>query len=434
MAENKIYALICGLGHIEFSKNVDAEFTSPDGLIEVNPNDYNLIFIKDLSKVSTGSLYLLFEKISKAKLLLFLPSQFYLSPILHTNPFIMNSNKGNHVIISGDTWLAKELRNLQSEINLSYDAEFEPSQNTASIIAMTQTLRFLQKDQPKKIQEKYSVVATNPAGKTISFILREYGNSTLIVFPYISGPDDKVQSLVKRIIERAITTEIGVSIGKEVPEWIQNAFPDRRRMLNDLVNKYQVVSSFIKMAQGLYYQSGEELETTVGKVLEYMGLRVEFVGREREQRDLIIEFSNGKKIITEVKGLSGQADFRHISNFLAGNPSAKELCFVVNNDLDVSIPEREDISLYPPFHPLAVKKIKEHIENGKIKEFYPLSTIELAKWASEGVKDLDLLKRMEEYKDKIMGKRTQVTVNPFSKPISVSHLPKYAKEEKNEGS
>ena len=59
MAENKIYALICGLGHIEFSKNVDAEFTSPDGLIEVKPNDYNLIFIKDLSKVSTGSLYLL---------------------------------------------------------------------------------------------------------------------------------------------------------------------------------------------------------------------------------------------------------------------------------------------------------------------------------------------------------------------------------------
>ncbi len=434
MAEKKIYALICGLGHIEFSKNIEVEYKPPDGLIQVNPNEYNLIFIKDLSQVSTASLYTLFKKISKAKLLLFLPSQWSLASVLNPNPVIMNNNQGSHVIISGDTWLAKELDNLQSEITLSYEAEFEPSEGIVSIISLNQSLKLFQKNQPNKPQEIYSVVATNPAGKTVSFILRRYGNSTLIVYPYISGPDGKVQLLVKRIIERAISTEIGVSIGKEIPDWIQDAFPNERNVLSELVKKYQDVSNFIKMAQGLYYQRGEELETTVGNVLKYMGVKVEFVGQERGQRDLIIEFSNGKKLVTEVKGLLGQADFHHISNFLAGNPSAKELCFVVNNNLDIPILEREDISLFPPFHPYAIKKIKENIENGKVKEFYPLSTVELAKWASEGVKDLGLLKRMEEYKDKIMAERTEITGNQSSKPISVSRLPNNAKKEKNGGS
>lgn len=431
MNDRKLYVLISGYKDISFSNKIDAEFVEPGNFLSKNPNDYDLIFIRDLNELNSTAFRSFLKSVSQAKLLLLLPSKIKIRDPLGQDFFNVHYSKGIHPIITGASWLSKELQNISSDITLSYETEFTLSQIIDAQISLANQLNKLER---KSGGELYNVVATNPSERVVSFIFRSYGNSKLIVYPFMEGPEDKLKGLIKRIIERAITTEIGVSIGKEIPEWIQNAFPDRRRMLNDLVNKYQVVSSFIKMAQGLYYQSGEELETTVGKVLEYMGVKVEFVGREREQRDLIIEFSNGKKIITEVKGLSGQADFRHISNFLAGNPSAKELCFVVNNDLDVSIPEREDISSYPPFHPLAIKKIKEHIENGKIKEFYPLSTVELAKWASEGIKDFNLLKRMEEYKDKIMGKSTQVTGNPLSKTISVSHLPKYAKEEKNEGS
>lgn len=431
MNDRKSYVLISGYKDISFSNKIEAEFVEQGNFFSKNPNDYDLIFIRDLNELNSGTLRYFLNSVSQAKLLLFVPSQIKLRDPLGTDFFNVHYSKGIHPIITGASWLSKEFQNISSNIALSYETEFTLSQIIDAQISLANQLNKLEK---KSGDELFNVVASNPSGRVVSFIFRSYGNSKLIVYPFMEGPEEKLKELIKRIIESAIIKEIGFNIGKETPKWIENVFPDKRSKLYDLAKEYQVVSDFIKMAQGLYYQSGEELEKTVGKVLQYMDVKVEFVGQEREQMDLIIEFSNGKRIITEVKGLYGQADFRHISTFLAGNPSAKELCFVVNNDLDVSIPEREDISSYPPFHPLAIKKIKEHIENGKIKEFYPLSTVELAKWASEGIKDLDLLKRMEEYKDKIMGKSTQVTGNPLSKPISVSHLPKYAKEEKNEGS
>lgn len=430
MIDRKIYVLISGYKDIKFSGNIETELVTASYLSSKNPNDYNLIFVRDLSDLNALSIRTFFNRVSQAKLLLFLPSQWKLSESLHPSRFLMSYSKGIHPVISGTEWLAKEIQSRSPDISLSYEAEFSPSQNTASTIALEEVLNKLEKE-PKS--GPYSVIATNPAEKVVSFIFRGYGNSTLIVYPFMSGPENKLQEFIKKIIEKAITTEIGIEMSRKAPSWIQKVFPEKRKELHNIVKQYESVSSFINLAEGLYYQTGEDLEETVGKVLEYMEIKVEFVGHERGQRDLLIEFSNGKRLITEVKGLKGQADFRHISNFLAGNPSEDELSFVVNNDLDVPISDREDSDQYPPFHPNAIKLIKENIRNGKVKAFYPLTTVELAKWASERIKNLDLLKKMEESRDKILGKQQLTTGGLLRGTIVVDHESKVApKEEKEE--
>jgi hypothetical protein len=150
----------------------------------------------------------------------------------------------------------------------------------------------------------------------------------------------------------------------------------------------------LELLRNLHWETGEKLEKAIELAFKKIGFDVENVSMKGESRDLIIRF-NSFKFVMEVKGKEGAADKSEISNFIANNLN-ENLIFVVNHYRLENPKERENKkSIYLPYTPAALDVIKTAISKKVIKGFYPITSMDLAKWLYEKLTPNKVLEELE---------------------------------------
>jgi hypothetical protein len=382
----------------------------------INPYDYNVIMVKDLRLLIPSPK--IFDEVGKYRGILafsFWPLDIY--PKYHpyakepdrifllkekfnelSNNFFSSYSKalkfylisknvnGSNIIFKKEHWLGKVFNKYEG--HFSYEGCLSPSSHLESIIKIEDLLASLNKEPSTKLREKsYDPFATTPGGLTVGAVVR-IGDSTLILHPKPSFEDENLfRKFTREFLNSIKANLLGVKYPQITkPRWVDELYAeDEKRLINEAkrcVEEYDRKLEDLKLLRDLHWETGENLVKAVELAFKEIGFSVENVSMKGESRDLIIRF-NSFQFVVEVKGKEGAADKSDVSNFIANNPN-ENLIFVVNHYRFEDPKERENKkSVYRPYTEAALHAIKTAISKKVIKSFYPITSMDLAKWLYE---------------------------------------------------
>jgi hypothetical protein len=372
----------------------------------INPYDYNVIMVKDLRllipspkifdevgkyrgilafsfwpldvclKYPKNEYDLYAEELNKIFLMKKfddLSEKFFSSYSKALKFYLISKNvNGSNIIFKKKHWLGKVFNKYEGHFN--YEGCFSPSSYLELILAFSH-------------EKLYDPFAIAPGGLTVGAIVK-VGNSTLILHPKPSfGDEDLFREFAREFLNGIKANLLRVKYPQITkPCWVDELYAeDEKRLMDEVkrcVEEYDRKLEDLKLLRDLHWETGENLVKAVELAFKEIGFSVENVSMKGESRDLIIRF-NSLQFVVEVKGKEGAADKSDISNFIANNPN-ENLIFVVNHYRFEDPRERENKkSVYRPYTEAALHAIKTAISKKVIKSFYPITSMDLAKWLYE---------------------------------------------------
>jgi hypothetical protein len=328
----------------------------------------------------------------------YLLREFFSSYSEALKPYLTSEKiEGTNIIFDKEHWLGKLFDKYKG--NFEYEGCFNPSPDLKFAVSLWDALASLSKESRTELSGKllYYPFATTPGGLTVGAFVKA-GDSKLILHPKLSFKDENLfKKFAREFLNEIKANILGVKYPQiPKPRWFDELYAeDYDKLMNEaesFLKSYERKLKNLELLKALHWETGDELVKAVGLAFKEIGFDVEDVSTKYESKDLIIRFGSSQFLV-EVKGKEAGADKSDVSNFITNNPN-ENLIFVVNHYRFENPKEREDKSSYPPYTKSALNSIRVSISGKTIKRFYPITSMDLAKWLYRKLTPQEVLKEL----------------------------------------
>jgi hypothetical protein len=240
---DKIYILTVGYPLINpMDDEKISEWTLlKDKLGVINPYDYNIMMVKDLSSLQPFPE--IFDEVGKYRAILafsfwsfsdfgkYPPYSFSSSYSKALTPYLLSKDvNGSNIIFRKEHWLGKVFNKYEGYFN--YEGGFSPSPQLEEVIRYEElgkdVLTFLNKGLNTKLCEKsYDPFAITPGGLTVGAVVK-IGDSTLILHPKPSFEDENLfKNFMREFLNEIKTNLLGVKYPQITkPRWVNELYAE----------------------------------------------------------------------------------------------------------------------------------------------------------------------------------------------------------------
>ncbi len=297
---------------------------------------------------------------------------------------------GQHLSLDDRTKLGKFFEKYNKK--LSYIGTFEPSISQKLSEGFDELSTRLSNASKSKRASNFEPFATNVSGLVVGAIVKA-GETLLVLYPkvFLYGEPEE-----KRFLRTFIAELESMRIeehSEDRPKWLSKIKLNREKF-DRTYKEFEAAKNEINYIEDLYWRDGEKLENAVLRAFRDLGFEVYDNTSKRNTIDHILKMKNQPdEFIIQIKGhQNGPITQEDVSEIIAANPR-KKIIFVGNpfrlDDFELRERSRECYSTH------ALKVIHEGLEKGSLETFYPITSIDLAKWKDLGLTSEQVISEMK---------------------------------------